>query len=103
MRTHYQSKPRVPGPPREVIHHNPIPVIECHPLIEEAVACLRPYERHELGSDMDSCARDLVSEYVLACICGDDPVEAMRRERSRYRHDRAALVFGTSMVDGLER
>jgi hypothetical protein len=52
---------------------------------------------------MDSCARDLVSEYVLACICGDDPVEAMRRERSRYRHDRAALVFGTSMVDGLER
>lgn len=101
MRAHYQHTPRPPARPKPV--YGPIPDIEDHPLVVEAVACLRPYERAEIGGSFDSCARDLIGEYVLAALSGADPLEAMRKERARYRHDRAALVFGTSLVDGLDR
>lgn len=81
----------------------PIPVLEDHPLVAAAIAELRPYERNELGGDMDTIARDLVGAHVLASLAGDDPLAALVAERARYRHDRKALVFGTAIVDGLER
>lgn len=81
----------------------PIPVLDPHPLVDQAIELLRPYERHELGSDFDSVAKDLVGEYVVAALAGEDPVAALVAERARYRHDRASLVFGTSLVDGLDR
>jgi len=91
--------PAVPPPATRV----PIPEIEHHPLVDAAIEELRPYERAELGGDIDSIARDLVGEYVVAAIAGADPVAALVAERARYRHDRVALVFGLSLVDGLSR
>lgn len=81
----------------------PIPALDPHPLVDAALAQLRPYERSDLDRDMDTIARDLVGEYVLAAVEGSDPVAALVAARARYRHDRAALVYGTSLVDGLHR
>jgi hypothetical protein len=81
----------------------PVPDLDHSPLVDDALAALRPYERAEIGSDFDAIGRDLVGAYVLAAVAGDDPVAAVRRERARYSRDRRWLVFGSSTVTGLER
>lgn len=82
----------------------PIPTLEVdHPIVAAAVCALRPYERHELGGDFDAIALDLVGAYCLAVVEGGDPDVAIGSARSRYAKDRAALVHGLALVDGLER
>jgi hypothetical protein len=81
----------------------PVPAYERHPLVDEAIALMRPYERAELGGDMDSIALDLIGAYCvgeLACRGGG---VALRAERTRYGRDRKWLVFGSAITDGLER
>lgn len=104
MRAHYGHHPRqrkvvVPRVPSE-----PLPE-SCtgHPLFEEAKRHLNRSELSDFDRDMDSSARDLICEYVLARLEGRDPIEAMRQWRRRWNKDRKALVFGLALVDGLER
>lgn len=80
-----------------------MPALEVHPLVEAALAELRPSERDELGSPWDSGVRDLVSEYVLAAWAGHDPLAALRAARRRVALDRVLLVRGLERVDGLVR
>jgi hypothetical protein len=78
----------------------PIPALATgHPLFDAARAALKPYERNELGSDMDSVAADLCSVYALAALEGRDPLLAMEAERRRWGHMRATTVFGYYGVD----
>lgn len=81
----------------------PVPAYDPDPLVDQAIAVLRPGERAELGSPFDSIALDLVGAFCLAAVAGEDPEGAVKAERARYRHDRATLVYGTSTVDGLSR
>lgn len=102
---------RLDDPPRAYGRRDPpkaepaiaIPSLDPHPLVDQAIAELRPYERAEIGSDFDSIGRDLVSAFVLGELEAGEGRRAMVAERARYRRDRAALVFGTSLVDGLSR
>lgn len=81
----------------------PIPDLDPHPLVDAARSRLRPYERAELGTSMDAIARDLIGAWVVAALSGDDADAAMVAARARYRHDRATLVHGTTIVDDLWR
>lgn len=88
--------PREPTPP-------PVATYDAHPLVTEALALLRPHERHELGGDMDSTALDLIGTYCVAAVAGEDAAGALRAERSRQQRDRRWLVHGPALVTGLER
>jgi len=104
MRAHYHHRPRETR--KEVIKVIKEPLPETcigHPLFDEARAHLRRWELSDFDRDMDSGARDLIGEYVLAKLEGRDPVEAMNRWRTRHNRDRKALVYGLSITDGLER
>lgn len=90
------ARGRRPAPP-------PIPDLDAHPLVTEAVAALRPYERHELGSDMDSIARDLVGVWCLARVEGSDPAFSIAAARGRYAQDRQTLVHGLDTMTDLVR
>lgn len=74
-----------------------------HALFDAARSRLRGWEASDLDGDMDSVARDLVSEYVLAVLDGRDGDEAMAAFRARYRRDRAVLVHGTILTSDLDR
>lgn len=95
--------PRSARAPRPAEPLEPVPDLDPHPLVHEALAELRAWERSDFERGMDAIARDLVGAYVLAALEGADPQEALRLERARYRHDRAALVYGTALATGLER
>lgn len=100
-----ERKHRGLGRPRRIAYSTlvEIPRFDPHPLVDQAIAHLRPIERSELGSDFDSIVGDLVGEYVLAALEGADPEEAMHGYRMRRLGELARLVFGTSLVDGLDR
>lgn len=84
-----------PGPP--------IPDLDRHPLVDEALGQLRGWERAELNRGMDAIARDLVGAYVLARCEGSDGALALTMERRRYARDRATLVHGLTSVTDLRR
>lgn len=84
----------------------PAPLVDVpsgHPWYEEALLALRPYERHELGGPMDAVTRDLLQEWALARVEGREPQDALATCRKRYAKDRAMLIHGLVLVDGLER
>jgi hypothetical protein len=74
-----------------------------HPLYDAARGALKRWEAAELGSDLDSIAQDLMQTYVLAALEGCDPLVAVAELRRRHGKDRATLVYGLPIVDGLER
>jgi hypothetical protein len=94
----------IPKPKPPPVENTPIAdVPDGHPLYEEARKALRPYELNDLGSDMDYRSKDLLQEYVLAVLEGRSPEEAVRVFRAARNHDRKELVYGLSIVDGLDR
>lgn len=70
----------------------PIPVLDRHPLLDEAVARLKPVEVSDLFGVFDNCINDRVMEYVLAVLEGRDPMAALEAERKRLARDRRAIL-----------
>jgi hypothetical protein len=97
MRAHYQPRtprPKQPKSPRATSIVSPpiTSVPDGHELFEQAKAALRSHERHELGSDFDSNALDLIGEFVVAALEGRDPYEAMADFRRGWQKRRAITV-----------
>lgn len=80
-----------------------VPVLDPHPLVDEALEALTRAERMTLAAGIFDVGRDLVGEYVLARLEGRDAAAAVAAERSARRRDFLVLVFGTSYGDDLRR
>lgn len=89
-RKHPLGRPRAIHFPTDV----EVPRFDPHPLVSEAIAHLTGIERHEVAGVYDSRVGDLIGEYVLASLEGNDPAAAMDAYRRARRFEDAVLIHG---------